>query len=39
MVRGFLARNSAYPTRLRWTVLSAADELFRSAGMQASPSG
>jgi aminopeptidase N len=34
MVRAFLARNSAHPTRLRWTVLSAADDLFRSAGMQ-----
>ena len=40
MVRAFLARNPRYPTRLRWTVLSAADDLFRSAGMQAaSPSG
>ena len=36
MVRAFLARNSTYPTRLRWTVLSAADDLFRSAAMQAS---
>jgi aminopeptidase N len=39
MVRAFLARNSAYPTRLRWTVLSAADDLFRSAAIQSSPSG
>jgi aminopeptidase N len=35
MVRGFLERNKSYPTRLRWTVLSAADELFRSAAMPA----
>ena len=34
---GLLARNTAYPTRLRWTVLSAADDLFRSAAMQAPP--
>ena len=33
-VRAFLARNKTYPTRLRWTVLSAADDLFRSATMQ-----
>ncbi|HEY6508465.1 MAG TPA: M1 family aminopeptidase, partial [Vicinamibacterales bacterium] len=33
VVRGFLARNAAYPTRLRWTVLSAADDLFRAARM------
>jgi aminopeptidase N len=40
MVRAFLARNKGYPTRLRWTVLSAADDLFRSSAMQAaSPSG
>ena len=39
IVRAFLARNRTYPTRLRWTVLSAADDLFRSAAMQTSPSG
>jgi aminopeptidase N len=39
MVRGFLERNTAYPTRLRWTILSAADDLFRSAAMQPSPGG
>ena len=37
IVRAFLARNKTYPTRLRWTVLSAADDLFRSAAIQASP--
>ena len=36
-VRAFLARNRTYPTRLRWTVLSAADDLFRSAAMQTLP--
>jgi len=30
-VRRFLAENPGYPERLRWTVLSAADELFRAA--------
>ena len=33
-VRGFLATDAAegrYPQRLRWTILSAADELFRAA--------
>jgi aminopeptidase N len=30
-VRGFLADNPGYPDRLRWTILSAADELFRAA--------
>jgi aminopeptidase N len=30
-VRKFLAENTRYPERLRWTVLSAADELFRAA--------
>ncbi len=39
IVRAFLARNKTYPTRLRWTVLSAADDLFRSAAIQTSPSG
>jgi aminopeptidase N len=28
-VRDFLARELQYPQRLRWTILSAADELFR----------
>ena len=31
IVRDFLARNPQYPERLRWTILSAADELFRAA--------
>ena len=30
-VRNFLAENPRYPERLRWTVLTAADELFRAA--------
>jgi aminopeptidase N len=30
-VRAFLAENPQYPERLRWTVLSAADELFRAS--------
>jgi aminopeptidase N len=30
-VRAFLAENPQYPERLRWTVLSSADELFRAA--------
>jgi aminopeptidase N len=30
-VRDFLGRELQYPQRLRWTVLSAADELFRAA--------
>jgi aminopeptidase N len=29
-VRDFLARELQYPQRLRWTILSAADELFRA---------
>jgi aminopeptidase N len=32
-VRDFLARELQYPQRLRWTVLSAADELFRIAAL------
>ncbi|MET0168225.1 MAG: hypothetical protein ABW318_24950, partial [Vicinamibacterales bacterium] len=32
IVRDFLGRELQYPQRLRWTILSAADELFRSAG-------
>ena len=31
-VRRFLAGNPGYPERLRWTILSGADELFRAAG-------
>ena len=31
-VLAFLAKQVDYPQRLRWTVLSAADELFRAAG-------
>ena len=31
IVRDFLAQELAYPQRLRWTVLSSADELFRAA--------
>ena len=31
IVREFLAGESRYPERLRWTVLSAADELFRAS--------
>ena len=30
-VRSFLASQKGYPTRLRWTVLSTADELFRAS--------
>jgi aminopeptidase N len=30
-VRNFLARQKDYPTRLRWTILSTADELFRAS--------
>jgi aminopeptidase N len=30
-VRNFLATNPQYPERLRWTILSAGDELFRAA--------
>ena len=30
-VRDFLASHPDYPQRLRWTILSAADELFRAA--------
>jgi aminopeptidase N len=30
-VRAFLAENPQYPERLRWTILSAADELFRAS--------
>jgi aminopeptidase N len=30
-VQAFLAENHRYPERLRWTILSSADELFRAA--------
>jgi aminopeptidase N len=30
-VRQFLSEHPEYPVRLRWTILSAADELFRAA--------
>jgi hypothetical protein len=30
-VRQFLEENPHYPERLRWTILSSADELFRAA--------
>ena len=33
-VRDFLGRELQYPQRLRWTVLSVADELFRIAAMK-----
>jgi aminopeptidase N len=36
-VRAFLARERQYPQRLRWTVLSAADDLFRAARAPAFP--
>jgi aminopeptidase N len=29
-VRAFIARERDYPERLQWTILSAADELFRA---------
>jgi aminopeptidase N len=38
IVRDFLAQELQYPQRLRWTILAAADELFRAAGPAASPS-
>jgi hypothetical protein len=31
IVRDFLAQQLQYPERLRWTVLTAADDLFRAA--------
>ena len=34
-VRDFLAQELQYPQRLRWTILSAADELFRAAALSA----
>ena len=33
MVHDFLARELQYPERLRWTVLSSADDLFRAAAV------
>jgi aminopeptidase N len=36
-VRDFLAKQPDYPQRLRWTILSAADELFRAAGTGSDP--
>jgi aminopeptidase N len=33
IVRDFLAREPRYPQRLRWVVLSAADDLFRAVAM------
>ena len=36
-VRDFLARELQFPQRLRWTVLAAADELFRAAAPPAAP--
>ncbi len=36
-VRAFLTRERDYPKRLRWTILSAADELFRVAPSAAGP--
>jgi aminopeptidase N len=35
IVREFLAGNPDYPQRLTWTILTAADELFRVAGAEA----
>jgi aminopeptidase N len=32
IVRDFLSRELQYPQRLRWTILTAADELFRTVG-------
>ncbi|MBI3049472.1 MAG: ERAP1-like C-terminal domain-containing protein [Acidobacteria bacterium] len=32
IIRDFLGRELQYPQRLRWTILTAADELFRVAG-------
>jgi aminopeptidase N len=31
VVRGFLEKETSYPQRLRWTILSTSDELFRAA--------
>jgi aminopeptidase N len=35
IVQDFLAKELDYPERLRWTVLSSADDLFRAAGLSA----
>ena len=35
MVQDFLARELQYPERLRWTVLSSGDDLFRAAALSA----
>ena len=35
LVHDFLAKELQYPERLRWTVLSAADDLFRAAALSA----
>src|SRR5438093_13744483 len=35
MVHDFLAKELQYPERLRWTVLSSADDLFRAAALSA----
>jgi aminopeptidase N len=32
-IEAFLAKELQYPQRLRWTVLSASDELFRISGL------
>ncbi len=36
-VRTFLASHPSLPTRLRWTLLSAADELFRASKSRQDP--
>jgi hypothetical protein len=33
IVQDFLAKELQYPQRLRWTVLSSADDLFRAAAL------
>jgi aminopeptidase N len=35
-VRDFLSKELQYPERLRWTILSEADELFRAASLSES---
>jgi hypothetical protein len=34
-VQDFLAKELQYPERLRWTILGASDELFRTAARSA----
>ena len=34
IVHDFLAQELNYPERLRWTILSGADELFRAASLE-----